>query len=136
MVGRMSAVSMNESLKQRVYMLLGIAYLASMPTSVSYAQAFADPMRPANAAPISAGPARSAAAPSGPRLTAVFLNGERRIAVIDGRVVREGDRVSGDTVIEILADNVRLARAGHTQTLRFPKSTVPVRTRTTVESEP
>jgi hypothetical protein len=135
MVGRMSAAPMNE-LKQRVYMLLSIAYFVSMPTSVSHAQALADPMRPANAAPVATGSVRSVAAPSGPRLTAVFSNGERRVAVIDGRVVREGDRVSGDTVIEILADNVRLARAGHTQTLRIPKSTVPVRTRTTVESEP
>jgi hypothetical protein len=117
------------------YTALGVAYLVSMPTSVAIAQAVADPMRPANAPRAVAGPAREAA-PTGARLTAVFFNGQRRVAVVDGRVVKEGDQLRDGVVAEIAADSVRIARGGQSHTLKIPKSTVPVRVRTTVENEP
>jgi len=125
---------MNERMKEIIYMWLGVAYFASLPTGVAYAQAIADPMRPPVVVSTVQGP-RHSGAPSGPRLTAVFFNGTRRVAVIDGKVVGEGDSLNGSTVTEIFIDGVRLTRAGQAQTMRLPKTTVPVKTRAAVESE-
>lgn len=122
-------------MKKHFHIAIGVAYFTSMPTSVAMAQAVADPMRPANAPRAVADPVR-ASSPGGPRLTAVFFNGQRRVAVVDGRVVQEGDQLRDGVVAEIAADSVRIARGGQSHTLKIPKSTVPVRVRTTVENEP
>ena len=127
---------MNLRTKRILYAAIGVAYFASMPTSLANAQVIVDPMRPANAPRVAAGPTRSAAPAVGPRLTAVFLNGVRRIAVVDGRVVREGDRLSDGVVAEISADSVRVQRAAQMHTLKLPKSVMPVRVRIPAEIEP
>lgn len=41
-------------------------------------------------------------------VTAVFVSQERRIAIVNGRRVTEGDRIGGATVVEILPDRLRL----------------------------
>ncbi|MBC7982330.1 MAG: hypothetical protein H7Y02_00595, partial [Candidatus Obscuribacterales bacterium] len=84
-----------------------------------------DPMRPPTATR-AVGVKPAAQKPAGPRLSAVLFSGERRVAVIDGRAVQEGDRVRDAVVVEIFVDGVRLARAGQAaQTLRLIKSVTP-----------
>ena len=76
-------------------------------------------MRPAGAAPA---PAR-AAAPAALRLEGV-INGAERVAIVSGRLVRAGDVVQGATILEVLANGVRLSRAGRIQTLVLPAEPV------------
>jgi MSHA biogenesis protein MshK len=131
---------MNLRTKRIFHAAIGVAYFASMfmsvPTSLANAQAITDPMRPANAPRVAAGPTRTVAPVAVQRLTAVFFNGVRRIAVVDGRVVKEGDRLSDGVVAEITADSVHVQRAAQIHTLKLPKSVMPMRVRITAEIEP
>jgi len=52
------------------------------------------------------------------RVTAIFTSDLRRVAVVNGQRVREGDRVDGATVVEILADALRLNFQGKAITTR------------------
>ena len=52
------------------------------------------------------------------RVTAIFTSDMRRIAVVNGRRVAEGDQVDGATVVEILADRLRLDHHGKSITSR------------------
>lgn len=45
-------------------------------------------------------------------LRAIFFAGDRRFAVINGRRVREADRIAGGEILAIDADRVRLRRDG------------------------
>ena len=45
---------------------------------------------------------------TGFRTTAVFVASDRRIAIVNGKRVAEGDRVDGAIVVEIRNDQVRL----------------------------
>ena len=47
-------------------------------------------------------------------LRAIFFSGDRRSAVINGRRVREADRITGGEVLAIEADRVRVERGGET----------------------
>ena len=47
-----------------------------------------------------------------PRLTSVLIGEDRRLAVIDGRLMYEGEERSGLRVWEILPDRVIVSRAG------------------------
>ena len=88
-------------------MLTVTAVLVSGPTLADDAEVLRDPTRPYNA--------RSVAATTGGgkvastfRVTAIFTSDMRRVAVVNGRRVIEGDKVDGATVVEILADRLRL----------------------------
>lgn len=57
-----------------------------------------------------------------PRLQSVLVSlrpGGRRVAVIDGKMVREGQRVGDAVVVSIRAREVVLRRAGRTQTIKL-----------------
>jgi MSHA biogenesis protein MshK len=86
------------------------------------AEALVDPMRPAMAS--GNGGTREIVVA---RVTAVFNAGERRVAVLDGRLVKAGDRVGDLVVNEILADGVRYTRGGRVETARLPKQAADVR---------
>lgn len=85
-----------------------------------FAQALVDPTRPPDAAPVlgsavSAGTAR-------PQLQSVLISnrpGGRRLAVIDGRSVRAGDKVGGAVVVSIGEASVVLRRGKTLETLRL-----------------
>ncbi len=90
---------------------------ASSATQAALAQPLADPMRPPAApAPEQAG--GEAATPQ-PRLQSVLISPSRRLAVIDGRVVRLGERVGDATLAAISESQVVLQRAGGRETLRL-----------------
>ena len=89
------------------------------------AQALPDPTRPPAAlwAPADAAPA----APSRPQLQSVLISnrpGGRRLAVIDGRSVRAGDKVGGAVVVSIGEASVVLRRGKTLETLRLYPQTV------------
>lgn len=103
--------------------LLAGALLALAPGV--FAQALVDPTRPPDAAPVlgsavSAGTAR-------PQLQSVLISnrpGGRRLAVIDGRSVRAGDKVGGAVVVSIGEASVVLRRGKTLETLRLYPQTV------------
>ncbi|MFO1427466.1 MAG: hypothetical protein U1F11_10955 [Steroidobacteraceae bacterium] len=74
-----------------------------------------DPMRPAGAAPVD-GAVRGGRVPT--QVQALFIAPTRRAAVVDGRLVHEGERAGLCEVLEILDDGVRC---------RFPRSVRVVR---------
>lgn len=102
-----------------------------MTSSVAGAGDLADPTRP----PVVARKP-SATAPvvvATPRVTAIFQSGERRVAVLDGQVVKAGDRI-GDVVVEaVTAEGVRYRRAGKVEYARLPEQAASVRRR--IDSE-
>jgi MSHA biogenesis protein MshK len=65
--------------------------------------------------------------PSELRLEGIIRRNERRIAIVDGRVVHEGERIDNATIEEITANAVRYSRAGHDYTARLTRITLQVR---------
>ncbi|WP_243136471.1 MSHA biogenesis protein MshK [Janthinobacterium tructae] len=85
-----------------------------------FAQALVDPTRPPDAAPVPASAASAGAAR--PQLQSVLISnrpGGRRLAVIDGRSVRAGDKVGGAVVVSIGEASVVLRRGKTLETLRL-----------------
>lgn len=64
-------------------------------------------------------------------LTSTFIAPERRVAIINGRRVSEGDWVGGARVVEIQPSSVRLVRRGRAYRL----SLVPLATKRPVANE-
>lgn len=98
--------------------LLAGALLALAPGV--FAQALVDPTRPPDAAPVPASAASAGAAR--PQLQSVLISnrpGGRRLAVIDGRSVRAGDKVGGAVVVSIGEASVVLRRGKTLETLRL-----------------
>jgi MSHA biogenesis protein MshK len=89
---------------------LGLLMLAG----IARAGDLRDPMRPAGA-PAAARPVVA----SSLKLEGVIA-GARRVAIINGRLVRAGDTIAGARILEVLAHSVRYERAGRIQTLTLP----------------
>jgi hypothetical protein len=77
-----------------------------------------DPMRPSGA-PTAASAPRAHAPAATLKLEGV-IGGERRVAIINGRLVRAGDVVAGARILEVFAAGVRYERAGKVSTLTLP----------------
>ena len=98
--------------------------LLSLAWPGAQAQALADPTRPPAAlwAPANAAPAVAAQ----PQLQSVLIStrpGGRRVAVIDGQVVKVGSKVGDAVVTEILDTAVLLRRGKSLQTFKlYPSS--------------
>jgi MSHA biogenesis protein MshK len=99
--------------------VLAGALLALAPGA--FAQ-LSDPTRPPDAAPVQGSAASAGAAR--PQLQSVLIsNRGRRLAVIDGRSVRAGDKVGGAVVVGIGEASVTLRRGKTLETLRlYPKA--------------
>jgi MSHA biogenesis protein MshK len=82
-----------------------------------------DPMRPAGA------PTAARPAPVYSLKLEGVIAGEKRVAIINGRLVRAGDTIAGARILEILAHGVRYERAGKIQnlTLAVPTANTSVR---------
>jgi hypothetical protein len=61
-------------------------------------------------------------------VSAVFTSAERRVAIVNGKVVRAGDRLGDVQIIEVLADGVRYERHGRQYTIRIASLAMKVRT--------
>lgn len=87
---------------------LAVLYLLTAAPLVHADNVYRDPMRPYT--PPAA--AESASEPVGYRLSSVLVSPYRRVAVINGRVCRVGDRVAGAEVLAIEREWVRLRVGG------------------------
>ena len=100
--------------------MIGIAALAASMTAMPGAavENLPDPTRPPAALGI---PAGDLVASAGPVLQSILISGTRRHAIIDGRIVRVGDKVGGAQVAEIKQGEVVLKDEKQSQTLHlFP----------------
>ena len=101
-------------------------YLAALLLTTLSAKAaadrLADPTRPPQASDASAGPTHE-----GVRVEAVLSSKERDLAIVNGKIVRAGDRVSGVQIEAILVDGVRYVRDGQVHVARLQPASIPVR---------
>lgn len=84
----------------------------------------ADPTRPASATdPVAAAPESGEV-----RVQAIVIRGDSRVAVVDGRVVRAGDRIANVLIEEVTPDGVRYSHDGQSRFARLKSPTsLPVR---------
>ena len=93
------------------------ALLSIAPLVVDAQEVLRDPTRPYSARAVTS-PTGGGKAVSTYKVTAIFTSDMRRVAVVNGQRVIEGDRVDGATVVEILADSLRLNLGGKVITRR------------------
>jgi MSHA biogenesis protein MshK len=90
-----------------------------------------DPMRPPSA------PAAVISRPDAPpamQLQAVIGTGESRIAIVNGKVVRVGDRIEGALIGEISADHLVYTRGGKQLVASLSNTKLSVRTTRTLQA--
>ncbi|HYB66314.1 MAG TPA: hypothetical protein VEC59_13790 [Steroidobacteraceae bacterium] len=75
----------------------------------------ADPTRPVTAADSAA----AAPEPGGVRVQAVVIRPGSRVAVVDGRLVRAGDRIADIFIEEVTPEGVRYSQDGHSRFARL-----------------
>ena len=109
-------------MRNRYSLLTVLVALLFGPLLASGQELLRDPTRPYSAKPVATTATGTATATAtgvtGFRVTAIFTSKERRIAVVNGQRVGEGDLVDGATVVEILADALRLNVQGKAITTR------------------
>ena len=105
---------------RRSSILTVAAVLLLAPVLAAAQETLRDPTRPysARAVATTTGGGGGGKVTSSFRVTAIFTSDMRRIAVVNGRRVAEGDQVDGATVVEILADRLRLEYSGKSITSR------------------
>lgn len=91
----------------------------SSASQAALAQPLGDPMRPPATPGPSPAQAAGEAAPAAARLQSVLISPGRRVAVIDGRVVRLGERIGDATLVAISESQVVLQRADARETLKL-----------------
>lgn len=91
-------------------------------SSVGAAEPLRDPTQPASARDWA-----SQAGTGALRLQAIFSSGERRLAIVNGKLVRAGDRIHSAVIEEISADGIRYSRDGRSQVVLLAPSKLPVR---------
>jgi len=109
--------------RNRYSILTVLVALLFGPLLASGQELLRDPTRPYSAKPVATGTTGTgttgtATAVTGFSVTAIFTSEKRRIAVVNGQRVGEGDLVDGATVVEILADALRLNFQGKAITTR------------------
>jgi MSHA biogenesis protein MshK len=105
---------------------LTIWLLAACCAHAAVAQGVSDPTRPPAAALLDTGPAGIAAVPAGPVLQSVLISlrpSGRRVAVISGQTVRQGERFGDAVLVRMTSTEVVLRRGRELQTLKL--STTP-----------
>ena len=93
---------------------VGLVALALACTALASAEeALRDPTRPYPYKPVAAG-LQSERKLS---LTAIVVSERRRVAVVNGRAVGQGERIAGAEVVEILLHAIKLRRGGRITTV-------------------
>jgi len=100
--------------------LIVLVALLFGPLLASGQELLRDPTRPHSAKSVATTTTATGTATgvTGFSVTAIFTSEKRRIAVVNGQRVGEGDLVDGATVVEILADALRLNFQGKAITTR------------------
>ena len=102
-------------MRSRYSMLIVSGVLLFGPLPTDGAELLRDPTRPYSGTPSVVKSARDTSF----RVTAIFISEKRRVAIVNGQRVGEGDQVDGATVIEILANSLRLNLRGKAFTTRL-----------------
>ena len=110
---------------------LETALLIALATTNAIAADLHDPMRPANA-PAAALQRPTGAAPL--QLQAIMSTTGSRLAIVDGKVVRVGDKVSGALINEISSDSIRYTRGGKALVASLPNNKLNVRTNSALQA--
>ena len=100
-------------------------YLAALLLTMSAkaaADRLADPTRPPQATDASASPSHE-----GVRVEAVLRSKERDLAIVNGKIVRAGDRIGSVQIEAILVDGIRYVRDGQVHVARLQPASIPVR---------
>lgn len=98
--------------------ILWVATLLAATMAAAQAPSLQDPTRPYRPGPA------AAPGPEGPaalELTAVLISASRRVAVVNGELYREGDRINGDVIAGIEPGAIRLKRGGEDVVVRLRK---------------
>ena len=90
--------------------------LLSMTAKAAMADRLVDPTQPAHLRPATNGETLQTV-----RVEAILQSGERRLAIVNGKVVRAGDRVGSIQILEVSPDGVRYSRDGETNIARLTK---------------
>lgn len=101
----------------------GLIAAALVLVTAANAEALRDPTQPPTARSV----APSAAAVAPLRVEAIFRHGDQMTAIVDGKLVRAGDRVGAALIQEITGDAVRYLRGGRSDIARLNNSKVNVR---------
>ena len=100
-------------------------YLATLLLTIAAQAATADrlvdPTRPTHAKE------SASAAHKHVRLEAILRAEDRLLAIVNGKIVRAGDRVGDARIDEILGDSIRYTLAGRSSIARLPSASIPVR---------
>lgn len=95
--------------------------LLSMTARTAMADRLVDPTQPASPRPATSGEAL------GVRLEAILQSGEHRIAIVNGKVVRAGDRIGPIQILDVSANSVSYSQAGQTHLARLQETSMQVR---------
>lgn len=90
--------------------------------ATAHAETLRDPTRP-----VTAPAAKQSVAVAGLQLEAIMGSGARRLAIVNGKIVRTGDHVGGALIQEIGGDSIRYTRNGRSETARIAKDSLRVR---------
>lgn len=96
--------------------------LLSMTAKAAMADRLMDPTQPAHSRPANNGETLEAV-----RVEAILQSGERRLAIVNGKVVRAGDRVGSIQILEVNSNGVRYSRGGETNIARLTGKPMQVR---------
>jgi hypothetical protein len=111
------------------YLIAGT--LLSLAVVQTRAADLRDPMRPANA-PVTTQSHAFASATL--QLQAVMRTTGSFVAIVDGKVVRVGDKVNGAVINEISSDSVRYTRGGKQLVASLPTNKITVRANNTLQA--
>ena len=107
------------------------AVLITVATAQASAADLHDPMRPPSA------PAAVISRPDAPaslQLQAVIGTGDSRVAIVNGKVVRVGERIDGALIGAISADHLVYTRGGKELVASLPNTKLSVRTSRTLQA--
>jgi MSHA biogenesis protein MshK len=96
--------------------------LLSMTAKAAMGDRLVDPTQPAYARPTNTSETLPAV-----RVEAILQSGERRLAIVNGKVVRAGDRLGAIQILEVSTDGVRYSRGGETNVARLTGKPMQVR---------
>jgi hypothetical protein len=95
--------------------------LISLTAKVAMADRLTDPTRPTDAKETAQD------AYKGVRLEAILRSEDRLLAIVNGKIVRAGDRIGDTRIDEIQHDAVRYTRAGRSHVARLANKSISVR---------
>ena len=95
------------------------AVLLALPAAVSAQHSLGDPTRPTSLSEPDESAEKATQAVRW-RLQSTLIADDRKVAVINGRTVSQGERIEGATLLEVRSDGVTLQEDGQRRVLRLP----------------